>query len=84
MADRKFSEAEVEFFLKEERVVDLVHLVIDGVDSCNCNRAAEKLITMWKDDRRGGVDPFHLSIVAEHAEEPYRSEAKMLYSDYLK
>ena len=63
---------------------DLADIVInDDHHWAARNDAAEKLITMWKDDRRGGVDALHLSIVAEHAEEPYRSKAQVLYSDYL-
>lgn len=75
MTGRKFSETEVEFFLNEGRVDDLVHVVVDGVGSCASDRAAEKLIELWKDCRQNGITLDHIAYVGDHADEPHRSRA---------
>ncbi len=82
MADRKFSETEVEFFLGEGRADDLVHVVVDG-GSCDSDRAAEKLLTMWEDGRRSGVTRDHLAYVGDHANEPHKSRANKIIRDNI-
>lgn len=83
MADRKFSETEVEFFLNEGRVDDLVHLVVDDKGSCDSDRAAEKLIKLWEDGRQGGITLDHLAYVGDHADEPHKSRANQIIRDNI-
>lgn len=55
----------------------LVQLVSD--DDVSVRRAAaEKLVKMWKDGHVG-MTRKHLCYVADHGEEPYRSDANTLY-----
>ena len=75
MTGRKFSETEVEFFLNEGRVDDLVQVVVDSDGSCDSDRAAEKLIELWEDGRQNGITLDHLAYVGDHATEPHKSRA---------
>ncbi len=83
MADRKFSEREVEFFLSEGRVDDLVQVVVDSEDSCDSDSAAIKLIELWETGRRNGITLDHLAYVGEHAAEPHKSRANEIIRDSI-
>jgi hypothetical protein len=83
MTARKFSETEIEFFLNEGRVDDLVQVVVDSESGCGSDRAAEKLIELWENGRQNNVDLHHLAYVGDHAAEPHKSRANQIIRDNM-
>lgn len=69
------TEADVEFFLETDRVVDLVHVVVESKSEYDRDRAAAKLIELWHDGRKGGITLHHLAYVGDYAGEPFSAEA---------
>lgn len=83
MTGRKFSETEIEFFLNEGRVDDLVHMVVDIESGSESDRAAEKLIELWENGRKNNVTLDHLVYVGDHAAEPHKSRANQIIRDNI-
>ena len=55
---------------------DLVQLVVEDEHHWVAReKAAEKLIKLWYDGRRGGITLDHLAYVGDHAAEPHKSRA---------
>lgn len=69
------TEADVDFFLEADRVVDLVHVVVESKSEHDRDRAAAKLIELWHAGRKGGVTLHHLAYVGDYAGEPYSAQA---------
>ncbi len=72
--------------VKETNDADtLVHLVVEEEHYPSEIRqvAAEKLIKMCENGRKGGVTLNHLACVGDHADEPYKSRANKIISDNL-
>ena len=67
--------ADVEFFLETDRVIDLVHVVVESKSEYDRDRAAAKLIELWHAGREGGVTLHHLAYVGDYAGEPFSTEA---------
>lgn len=58
---------------------DLVHFVAEEHHHPHVrNAAAEKLLKMWQDGRKGGITLDHIAYVNDHAEEPYKSQANQI------
>lgn len=63
---------------------DLTYFVVEEeLPQVARTKAAEKLLKLRKDGRKGGVTLDHLTYVGDHAEEPYKSEANQIIRDRL-
>lgn len=74
--------AALELVKKTNEADILVHLVVEeDLPSVARQAAAEKLLKMWREGRRGGVTLDHLVYVADHADEPHKSDAEQIIRD---
>lgn len=89
-SDLDLTEDDLKVFEAEELVKvtnnadDLVHIVAEKEHHHIArSAAAEKLLKMWEDGRKGGITLDHLIHVGDYAQEPYKSKANQLIRDNL-